>query len=81
MPPEQKARVNIDRQLEQAGWLVQDASAANIRAALGVALREFPLKKGFADYLLYVDGKAIALMMQSFIYTYDQPIFLLRTTF
>jgi hypothetical protein len=47
---------------------VQDASAANIRAALGVALREFPLKKGFADYLLYVDGKEIALMMQSFIY-------------
>ncbi len=62
MPPEQKARVNIDRQLEQAGWLVQDASAANIRAALGIALREFPLKKGFADYLLYVDGKAIGLI-------------------
>ena len=47
MLPEQKARVNIDRQLDQAGWLVQDAIAANIRAALRIALLEFPLKKGF----------------------------------
>jgi len=41
---------------------VQDAIAANIRAALGVALREFPLKRGFADYLLYVDGKEIGVI-------------------
>ena len=33
---------------------------ANLHAARGVAIREFPLKPGhgFADYLLYVDGKA-----------------------
>ncbi len=33
----------------------------NISAGLGVAVREFPLKTGFADYLLYVDGKAIGV--------------------
>jgi type I restriction enzyme R subunit len=33
---------------------------ANIHAGRGVALREFPLESsfGFADYLLYIDGKA-----------------------
>ena len=41
-----------------------DASAANIHAARGVAIREFPLKSGhgFADYLLYVDGKAAGVI-------------------
>jgi type I restriction enzyme R subunit len=37
---------------------------ANIHAARGVALREFPLEAGygFADYLLYVDGKAAGVI-------------------
>jgi type I restriction enzyme R subunit len=57
--PEQQARGNIDVLLEAAGWHVCDASAANIHAARGIAIREFPLPGyGFADYLLYVDGKA-----------------------
>ena len=34
----------------------------NIFAGLGVAVREFPLKSGFADYMLYVDGKAIGII-------------------
>src|SRR3970040_89479 len=54
--PEQKAREEIDRQLAACGWIVQDPKAMNIMAGLGVAVREFPLKTGFADYLLYVDG-------------------------
>jgi len=29
---------------------------------LGIALREFKLRNGFADYLLYVDGKAIGVI-------------------
>jgi len=39
-------------------------AAANIHAARGVALREFPLESGFgfADYLLYVDGKAAGVI-------------------
>jgi type I restriction enzyme R subunit len=62
--PEELARQNIDRLLAQAGWHVCDASATNIHAARGVAIREFPLKSGhgFADYLLYVDGKAAGVI-------------------
>ena len=46
---EQEARGNIDVLLEAAGWHVCDASAANIHAARGVAIREFPLPGyGFA---------------------------------
>jgi type I restriction enzyme, R subunit len=61
--PEQQARSNIDALLVAAGWHVCDAAAANIHAARGVAIREFPLPGfGFADYLLYVDGKAAGVI-------------------
>lgn len=59
MTPEQKSRQQIDRQLEQAGWIVQDYRQMNITAGLGVAVREFPLTTGFADYMLYADSRAI----------------------
>jgi len=64
MVPEKQAREEIDHLLEAAGWHVCDASEANIHAARGVAIREFPLKSGhgFADYLLYVDGKAAGVI-------------------
>jgi type I restriction enzyme, R subunit len=57
--PEQQARQSIDKLLTAAGWAVQDFKAADIHAARGVAIREFVLDagQGFADYLLYVDGK------------------------
>ena len=57
--PEQEARVEIDTMLEAAGWLVQDYRHMNLRAGRGVAVREFPTERGPADYLLYVDRKAI----------------------
>lgn len=43
---------------------MQDVDQANLHAARGVAIREFPLKDGFgkADYLLYVDGKAAGVI-------------------
>jgi type I site-specific restriction endonuclease len=53
MKPEEKSRQQIDRQLEQAGWTVQDHREINISAGLGVAVREFPLTTGDADYMLY----------------------------
>ena len=64
MTPEQEARVKIDRMLESAGWIVQDIDSINLYAARGVAVREFPLKSGhgFADYLLYVDHKAVGVV-------------------
>ena len=62
--PEARARIKIDELLEAAGWSVQDAGAANIHVARGVAIREFPLASGhgFADYLLYVDGQAAGVI-------------------
>ena len=63
MRPEPQARQTIDRLLTQAGWQVCDLDAANIHAHRGLALREFPLPgHGFADYLLYVDGKAAGVI-------------------
>ncbi|MDO9144838.1 DEAD/DEAH box helicase family protein, partial [Rhodoferax sp.] len=64
MTPEQQARQNIDTLLQQAGWHVCDMANANIHASRGVALREFPLNPGygFADYLLYIDGKAAGVI-------------------
>ncbi len=61
-PPEEKARENIDRQLDQCGWAVQDYRQMNISAGAGVAVREFPLTTGAADYMLYVDGRAIGVV-------------------
>ena len=62
--PEQKARENIDRALAEAGWAVQDRDGINLSAARGVAVREFKLAHGhgFADYLLFVDGKAVGVL-------------------
>lgn len=57
--PEERARINIDRLLAAAGWEVQDRRRVNLGAATGVAVREFPLATGEADYLLFVQRKAI----------------------
>ena len=64
MTPEQEARVNIDRLLQQAGWSVQNGDSINLYASGGVAVREFPLKSGHgaADYLLYVNQKAAGVV-------------------
>ena len=64
MTPEARARQTIDALLTAAGWHVCDVANANLRAATGVAIREFPLDAGhgFADYLLYVNGKACGVI-------------------
>ncbi|GAA4421881.1 type I restriction-modification enzyme R subunit C-terminal domain-containing protein [Acidovorax lacteus] len=64
MTPEAQARITIDALLTAAGWHVCDVAQANIHAAVGVAIREFPLSNGFgfADYLLYVQGKACGVI-------------------
>ena len=64
MTPESQARVNIDRMLEQAGWVVQDRNSVNLYAAAGVAVREFVLKSGHgaADYLLFVNRAAAGVV-------------------
>ena len=59
--PEQNARRDIDADLEAAGWLVQNRDDLDLTFGPGIAVREFPMKPGFgfADYLLYLDRKAV----------------------
>ena len=61
LPAEARARVEIDRQLVAAGWVVQDRKHLNPYASQGVAVREFIMAPGHgrADYLLFVDHKAV----------------------
>ena len=54
--PEARARQNIDAQLTACGWVVQDRLGMNLYAGRGVAVREFSLQTGYADYLLSFDG-------------------------
>ena len=61
--PEQQARQQIDTYLVEAGWLIQNRDEMNLTAGRGVAVREFRLADGgFADYLLFVDGKAVGVL-------------------
>ncbi len=46
MTSEEQARKKIDALLLAAGWHICDVSDANIHAAKGVAIREFPLDAG-----------------------------------
>ena len=59
LPREAQARIKIDRQLVDAGWIVQHVNRANLSAGPGVAVREFILEQGhgWVDYLLFVDGQ------------------------
>ena len=56
--PEERARHNVDLMLDLAGWSVQDMDYLDFTASRGVAIRELPLKAGFADYMLFVDRRA-----------------------
>ncbi len=62
--PEEEARKQIDELLIAAGWHVCDFKDVDLASHPNTALREFVLNSehGFADYLLYVDGKAIGVI-------------------
>lgn len=62
--PEQRARQDIDAALLAAGWVIQGRAEMNLGAGLGVAVREFKMAPGhgFADYLLFVHGKAVGVL-------------------
>jgi type I restriction enzyme R subunit len=49
LTPEQKAREEIDQQLSECGWIVQDGKEMNIMAGPGVAVREYSQEDPFAD--------------------------------
>jgi type I restriction enzyme R subunit len=60
--PEQKARIEIDKQLTTSGWLLQERTEFNPAAAPGVAVREFATDSGPVDYLLFVDKKPVGVV-------------------
>lgn len=60
--PEQKARKQIEDMLSAAGWTIQDKETLNLTTADGIAVRKFPLKKGTANYLPFVDHRAVGAM-------------------
>ena len=62
LTPEQEARKNIDRQLTQAGWIVQDYRALNPSAGDGIAVREYPTDSGSADYILFIDRQPVGVI-------------------
>src|SRR5205823_8116645 len=60
--PEEQARQLIDAQLAASGWIVQSYKDMNLAAGPGLAVNEFPGAHGPADYLLYVDARAIGVV-------------------
>jgi type I restriction enzyme, R subunit len=59
--PEEQERLEIDRQLDAAGWVVQPRDDLDVTAGLGVAVRD---RRGVndPDYLLFVDGRACGVV-------------------
>lgn len=60
--PEQKARDNIDLLLKQAGWMVQHAKKIDLNGGQGQAVREYQTDIGPADYVLFIDKKAVGVI-------------------
>jgi len=46
LTPEQRARLVIDKNLELAGWIVQNRDHINLGAGPGIAVREVPMGDG-----------------------------------
>ena len=63
MTPENRARRNIDKMLEAAGWHIQNYAERDTDAAFGVAVREYRLRANQrADYLLFISGIAVGVI-------------------
>jgi len=60
--PEDRARRNIDSMLADSGWNVQNLDEYDFGASVGVAIREFSVGRDAADYLLFLDGKAVGVV-------------------
>lgn len=60
--PEQIARDKIDQMLVDAGWLVQFKKKVDLSANKGVAVREYQIDVGPADYVLFVDRLPVGII-------------------
>jgi type I restriction enzyme R subunit len=59
---EEKARDNIDDLLNQAGWVIQNKKSIDLNEGLGQAVREYHTDNGYADYVLFVNKKAVGVI-------------------
>ncbi len=62
MLPEEKARLEIDRQLIELGYTIQDLSDLDLSVSRGVIIREYPTSTGPVDYLIFIDGKPVGVI-------------------
>lgn len=60
--PEQEARDNIDRKLNDSGWVVQDKNKVDWNASSGIAVKEYLTDVGPADYVLFVDRRPVGII-------------------
>lgn len=60
--PEQIARDKIDAKLSEVGWRVQDKGKIDFNAGQGIAVREYQTDIGPADYVLFVDRRAVGVI-------------------
>jgi type I restriction enzyme R subunit len=60
--PEQIARDKIDKLLQASGWTVQNNKQIDFSSGLGQAVREYQTDVGPADYVLFVDKKAVGVI-------------------
>ena len=59
---EQRARDRIDAKLADAGWIVQHRTAINFNACPGIAVREYQTDIGPADYVLFLNKRAVGVI-------------------
>lgn len=60
--PEQKARNEIDKKLNDSGWVVQEKNGVDWSASKGIAVKEYSTEVGPADYVLFVDRKPVGII-------------------
>ncbi|HEY4786474.1 MAG TPA: DEAD/DEAH box helicase family protein, partial [Bacteroidales bacterium] len=60
--PEQIARDNIDKQLLDTNWVIQNKNDINLSAGIGIAVREYLTDIGPADYVLFVERKPVGII-------------------
>lgn len=60
--PEQIARDTIDALLKASGWSVQNKNRFDPNDGPGQAVREYPTDSGPADYVLFVDRRAVGVI-------------------
>lgn len=62
MKPEEEARIEIDKKLEEAGWVVQNVDEYNPTVSLGIAVREVQTNSGPVDYLLVINRQPVGVI-------------------